>query len=105
MDRYYPDWIDNNFSTQKLMHFKEHSRIRRLELIEQEKDEEDMSGTCPLIMWQWNEKQEGPERRSSPSAGMPHMVARGPYNSNSVWNLLDAAMDSSTPLFTIKEDQ
>ena len=44
MDRYYPDWIDNNFSTQKLMQrllmsFKEHSRIRRLELIEQEEDD------------------------------------------------------------------
>ena len=48
MDRYYPDWIDNNFSTQKLMQrllipFKEHSRVRRLELIEQEEDEE----ACP----------------------------------------------------------
>jgi len=42
-------------------------------------------------------------RRSSPSAGMPYMVARGPYDSNSVWNLLDAAMVSSIPLFTIKE--
>jgi len=34
---------------------------------------------------------------------MPYMVARDPYDSNSVWNLLDAAMDSSAPLFTIKE--
>jgi hypothetical protein len=85
-----------------LMSFKEHSRVRRLE---QEEDEEGMSGACLLITWRWNEKQEGPERvrRSSPSAGMPYMVARGPYDSNSVWNLLDAAMVSSIPLFTIKE--
>jgi len=70
MDRYCPNWIDNNFSTQKLMQlllmsFKEHSRVRRLE---QEEDEEGMSGACLLITWRWNEKQEGPERvrRSSP---------------------------------------
>jgi len=34
---------------------------------------------------------------------MPYMVARGPYDSNNVWNLLDAAMESSTPLFIVKE--
>ena len=56
MDRYYPDWIDNKFSTQKLMQrlpmpSKVHSRVRRLELIEQEEDEKGMSGACPLIMW------------------------------------------------------
>ena len=63
MDRYCPNWIDNNLSTQKLMQlllmsFKEHSRVRRLE---QEEDEEGMSGACLLITWRWNEKQEGPE--------------------------------------------
>jgi hypothetical protein len=56
MDRYYPDWLDNNFSTQKLMQrlpmpFKEHSRVRRLELIEKEEGDEGMSGACPLIIW------------------------------------------------------
>jgi hypothetical protein len=34
---------------------------------------------------------------------MPYMVARGPYDSNNVWNLLDAAMESTTPLFIVKE--
>ena len=31
------------------------------------------------------------------------MVAKGPYVSNSVWNLLDTAMESSSPLFAVKE--
>jgi alpha-D-ribose 1-methylphosphonate 5-triphosphate diphosphatase PhnM len=34
---------------------------------------------------------------------MPYSVARGPYDSNSVWNLLDAAMEAGTPLFTVKD--
>jgi hypothetical protein len=79
MDRHYPDWLDNNFATQKLMQriampFREHSRTRRLELIEHEENDEGMSGACPLIMWRWSEKLDGPERvrRSSPSAGMPY---------------------------------
>ena len=77
MDRYCPDWIDNNFSTQKLvqrllMSFKEHSRVRRLE---QEEHKEGMSGACPLIVWRWNEKQEG---ATIEPIGMPYMFARGP---------------------------
>jgi hypothetical protein len=64
-----------------------------------EENDEGMSGACPLIMWRWNEEQEDPERvrRSRASAGMPYSVASGPYNSNSVWNLLDAAMEVGTP--------
>jgi hypothetical protein len=109
-DRYYPDWRDNDFATQKLtqrllVSFREYSRNRRPELIEQEENDEGMDGACPLIMWRWNEEQEGPERvrRSSLSAGMSYSVNRGPYDSNSVWNLLDAAMEADIFLLTVKD--
>lgn len=104
MDRYYLDWRENDHLLEQLkesnfaMSFAEHGKNRRVKLIEEEEAREGWDGQCPLFTWRWNQQQGGPEKVRR-SVAIPNSVARGPYDENSEWNLLDSGFEQGPALF------